>query len=173
MSPLAPLPQGPNQRIRRGKSIKPLAVRSVPQFKPVRRVEYSYSYTKKLEVLLFLDHYRVLATRPLSSVPRHDTSVPPETGYRPPTFKEAAAFYNIPISTLKTWWTQRDSLVAKETERAFIPKWPLLEEALYEAFIQRRKEKRGVSVYWFKREFQTLFVRFYPKIENLFVFSHN
>ncbi len=88
--------------VRKGPPIKRLSQRPIPAgFKAVQRVERTYSYNKKLEVLLFLDKHRVpFQPSETSGRPRQDA---PSTkdGERAPTFKEASEWFKIPYQTIQ------------------------------------------------------------------------
>ena len=156
---------------RRGKKIKTLTERAMCIFKPVQRVERSYSYEKKVQVLLFLEKHQVPINKITVGRPRKDAPTCDTPGYRPPTFHEAADFFKIPLEIIHKWWSQRDKLVNKELYRQYIPQWPDLEAELYKAFQTRRKMNKCVSVGWFRRESRSIFKQLYPAQENLFVFS--
>ncbi len=64
------------------------------------------------------------------------------------------------------------AIISKEETAYWTPHWPQLEEALYAAFIARRKLKRGVSVHWFRAESKKLFTELFPDSTHLFLFSN-
>ena len=145
MPPLIPISSN-LQRRRPGPKPKPLSERNKPSFRQIKRVERSYKDRKRVEVLLFLLKHRVPGTLGENGgIVRKD--LPSLTnGYRPPTFFEASQFFKIPERTIKNWWKSRDKVVTKEDSRAYTPRWPDLEDQLYQNFLARRKENRVVLV---------------------------
>ncbi|KPM45834.1 hypothetical protein AK830_g684 [Neonectria ditissima] len=95
-------PKGPPKK--RGPKPKPLSERVYKAPKPIQRVERSYDPKKKEEVILYLMHHRVYD--PNSNIKAPD-------GHRPPTFREAAAFFGIPSSTIGGWYKNKERLEAK------------------------------------------------------------
>ena len=75
---------------RPGPKPKPLNERLYKPPKPIQRIQRSYSRERKIDVILFREHHRVL-----------DTST---RLYQPPTFEQIAAFWKIPESTIQGWW---------------------------------------------------------------------
>lgn len=84
-------------RKKRGPAPKPLSERKFTLSKPVTRVERSYSKQKRRDVLMFLIHHKVYEPGPLAG----------PDGWRRPKYKEAAARFQIPTSTLGSWYTHR------------------------------------------------------------------
>ena len=130
-----------------------------------------------MQVLLFLEKHHIpddgmKTGRPTKTgQPRKNNSSHDTPGYRSPTFREASKFFKILVTTLQDWWSRWDKLVNKELSCQYLPYWPDLEAELYKVFQARRKEHKGVSVGWFRRESCALFKRLYPTQEKLFVFS--
>ncbi|WYZ35563.1 hypothetical protein EsH8_X_000210 [Colletotrichum jinshuiense] len=101
----------------RGKKPKPIAQRAFISTKPIKRPEQSYSQRKKVAVVMFLEHER----RPIEAGPATrqragDTRLDPANGLRRPTYREAAAHFQIPHSTIVQWYQQRDTIVNPATE---------------------------------------------------------
>jgi hypothetical protein len=78
---------------------KPLSERQYKPPKPIQRIERSYTRERKIEVLMFREHHRVLDTR---------TKLPV---YRQPTFEQTAAFWKIPDSIIQGWWNNQDTII--------------------------------------------------------------
>ena len=110
---------------------KPLNERQYKPPKPIQRIEQSYTRERKIEVLMFREHYRVLDTR---------TKLPV---YRQPTFEQTAAFWKIPDSTIQGWWNNQDTIIGsksgtRQIQTKWICMWLEMEKKLYTKFIQRR-----------------------------------
>lgn len=171
MPPLVEISANKRQRCP-GRTVKLLSERTRSDFKPVHRVERTYSYEKRLEVLQFLQNYWLLDDMPRKGGrQRSNNFTIDKPGYRLPTFLEAAKFFKIPVTTIQAWWKQRDLTVTKQTGHRYSPWWPDLEAELYEAFLTRRKRNEAVTTAWFRRESKDRFRRLYPTQEKLFVFS--
>jgi hypothetical protein len=75
--------------------------------KPVKRLQRSYSREKKIQVLTFLLHHRIVRSR-LAQQPRRRQGASEADAflsvdlltYRDITLKEAAAFFKIPLATV-------------------------------------------------------------------------
>ena len=75
---------------------------TLPQ--PTQRVERSYSKEKKVAILLFRHHHRVLA-------PNRFTY---KLEYRQPTFQECGAYFKVPPTTIGQWWAQKEAILASK-----------------------------------------------------------
>jgi len=144
--------------------------------KPVKRQQRSYSREKKIQVLTFLLHHKVVRSagqqrRRREGASEADASLPVDRLiYRDVTLEEAAAFFKIPIRTAGGWWAQRDTILQRNS-REGIPWWPDLEEQLYERFWERRQQRLVTSMGWFRRESRELFSLLYPESLSVFTFS--
>ena len=129
---------------------KPLLDRKAVD-KPVKRQQRSYSREKKIQVLTFLLHHKVVRSagqqrRRREGASEADASLPVDRLiYRDVTLEEAAAFFKIPIRTAGGWWAQRDTILQRNS-REGIPWWPDLEEQLYERFWERRQQRLITSM---------------------------
>lgn len=91
-----------------GPEPKPLEQRIHKHRKPVLRKEETHSPAKKLKVLMFLYHHKILdntSPKPRSR-PGAPEPIPAENGYyyRPPTYSEASEYFKIPPQTISGWW---------------------------------------------------------------------
>jgi len=76
----------PATRKRPGLKIKAFEARPYKQNKPMRRIERSYPKRRKIDVLLFLTHYRVKDDQKKRSR-GSDTNSSSDAIYRPPTYR--------------------------------------------------------------------------------------
>jgi hypothetical protein len=144
--------------------------------KPVKRLQRSYSREKKIQVLTFLAHHKVVRARQRQQR-RRDGASEADTVlsidvllYRDVTLEEAGAFFKIPVSTIHNWWARREAIL-QNNSREGIPWWPDLEERLYEQFWERRQQRLVTSMGWFRRESRELFTTLYPESSYIFTFS--
>jgi hypothetical protein len=150
-----------------GPKPKPLSERPYKPPKPIQRIERSYSRERKIEVILFREHHQVL-----------DTST---RLYRPPTFKQIAAFWKIPEDTIRGWWNIQNTIIeskfgTRQARTIWICMWPDMEKKLYTKFVQRRAESSIVRRSWFQRWSKKLWKETYlgfDEITTLFVFSNS
>jgi hypothetical protein len=170
---------------RKHRELSPSHSYSLPR--PVKRVERSYSRRRKQDVLLFLFHHRIPKTLNTSEF-IHRSSIPAftnssrilsgledsvEDGFRRPTSKEAAVYFQIASEkTVRKWWESRDRIFGSKIPRSVVPKWPALEEELIKRFTAARNENKIVTVHWFRRVSQQIWEQLYPHISEVFVFSH-
>jgi hypothetical protein len=112
--------------------------------KPVKRQQRSYSREKKIQVLTFLVHHKVVRSRITQQRRRRQGACEADAllsvdllTYRDVTLDEAGAFFKIPVRTIGGWWARREA-VLQNNSREGIPWWPDLEEHLYERFWERR-----------------------------------
>jgi hypothetical protein len=73
---------------------------------------------------MFLYHHRIFD-------PDHHKSI---EGYRRPTQKEAAAYFQVKQQTISDWY-RHDIISIEQEKRAYSPVWPQLEKQLFEDFI--------------------------------------
>ncbi|KAG0636803.1 hypothetical protein HOY80DRAFT_1053436 [Tuber brumale] len=129
-----------NERSHRpGPKPKPLAKRvQVVQARLVLRIEWSYTRSRKIQVLMWIKYYRV-----------HNEATNTAMKLRPPTVDEACSFFKIPRSTIARWTlpevTQKIMLQSGKGSRrdepaTFVCMWPEMEKMLFEAFIVRREQ---------------------------------
>ncbi|KAH6897158.1 hypothetical protein B0T10DRAFT_556996 [Thelonectria olida] len=86
---------------KRGPKPKPLSERKFKPSKPIVRVERSYSKRRKEEVIMWLLNHKV-----------YDPFSPnSKGGIRKPTFREAGQFFNIPFTTLGSWFRNRRKII--------------------------------------------------------------
>lgn len=109
---------------------------------------------------MFLHHHRVFVRR----VTRPDF-------YRPPTHREAPAFFKIPFSTITVWARNKDEIIQGKAPH-YSPQWPLLEQALMDDFHIQRRLGRLLTVGWFKRKAYELFPLKYLDCTAIFTFSN-
>ncbi|OJD32395.1 purine-cytosine permease fcy22 [Diplodia corticola] len=117
MSPPTPTPAAVPVRTRKkpGPKPRPLEQRAFALRKPVTRVERSYSKAKKIEVLMFLQHHRVLRTVNQDFLYR-SMREPAKDPYRRPTFAEASRWFKISNRTIENWWKARDTIAPNLTD---------------------------------------------------------
>jgi hypothetical protein len=114
-----PKPKKIEDRAPRNRDIR-VAKRSIKQ----------YSRRKKIEVLVYLQHHRILC----------------DNGQlRSPTQTEAARIFRIPQQTISDWVRSEQKIVegragSTRTREVRLSRWPLLEEKLYELFLQERDQ---------------------------------
>jgi hypothetical protein len=108
--------------------------------KPVKRLQRSYSREKKIQVLTFLLHHKMVRSRLAQQRRRRQGASEADAflsvdllTYRDVTLEEAAAFFKIPLATVGYWWARREAIL-QDKDREGIPWWPDLEERLYEQF---------------------------------------
>lgn len=127
-------------RLRPGPKIKAFEARPYKQNKSVRRIERSYPKWRKIDVLLFLTHYRVKDDQK-----KRSRGSDPTAHLTPPTYAEDSAFWTIPLKTIATWWMQRDQILASTSDSrmagrvAWICKWEELEKVLFDRFCTCRE----------------------------------
>ncbi|KAJ0135266.1 Peroxisomal targeting signal 2 receptor [Fusarium oxysporum f. sp. albedinis] len=131
--------------------------------KPVRRKEESHPRARRLAVVMFLYHHRIFD-------PDHHKAI---KGYRRPTQKEAAAYFQVKQQTISDWY-RHDIISIKQEKRAYSPVWPQLEKQLFEDFIQLRLQQRAVSTAWFRKRAKDIFTSSVSSEEQavLFTFSN-
>jgi hypothetical protein len=95
---------------------------------------------------MLLYHHRVFD-------PDHPKSI---DGYRRPTQKEAAAYFQVKQQTISDWH-RHDIVLIEREKRAYSPVWPQLEKQLFEDFIQLRIQQRAVSTAWFRKRVKDIF----------------
>jgi hypothetical protein len=144
--------------------------------KPVKRLQRTYSREKKIQVLTFLVHHKVVRARQRQQRRRDGASEADALLsidvllYRDVTLEEAGAFSKIPVTTIYNWWARREAIL-QNNSREGIPWWPDLEERLYERFWERRQQRLITSIGWFRRESRELFATLYPESPRIFTFS--
>jgi hypothetical protein len=155
---------------------KPLSLekRKPPPFKPIQRIERSYSQKKRLEVLLFLQHYRIPIDADWKPHVRQREGYIATDGYRQPTYEEAYAHFKIPFKTISRWWSNRTTILANDAQadRSYTPRWPVLEERLYGLFQEARQANKITTVAWFRRNSKQIWKEIHPDAEKVFVFSN-
>ncbi|KAG6291159.1 hypothetical protein E4U46_001289 [Claviceps purpurea] len=87
------------QKIKKGPKKQRHVDRIYTPSKPVTRVERSYSVRKRETVLTYLAHHRIYDP---------GNRLSPAGGYRAPFAREASKMFNIPASTIQSWWNCRD-----------------------------------------------------------------
>ena len=160
-------------RLRPGPKIKAFEARPYKQNKSVRRIERSYPKWRKIDVLLFLTHYRVKDDQK-----KRSRGSDPTAHLTPPTYAEDSAFWTIPLKTIATWWMQRDQILASTSDSrmagrvAWICKWEELEKVLFDRFCTCREAGMLIQQGWFRRNSQALFKQVYPDSHDIFTFSY-
>jgi hypothetical protein len=131
--------------------------------KPVSRKEESHPRARRLAVVMFLYHHRVF-------VPGHDGA---SDRYRRPTQKEAAAYFQVKQQTISRWWKQ-DLVQIEQEKQPYHPKWPQLENQLFQDFIQLRLQQRAVTTAWFRKRAKDIFLASASsgELAHLFTFSN-
>jgi hypothetical protein len=153
--------------------------------KRVTRDTRPYPRSRQKQVLLFLYHHRIPKT--ISYSERRSTPArinptrvlsgleedPVEDGFRRPTAAEAAAYFQIASTeSVYRWWKNRDSIWKGGMPKFMPPKWPHLEEELLKRFKIARESNKIVTIHWFRRTAQQLWLQLYPHLPDLFVFSN-
>ncbi|KAI8648651.1 DDE-1 domain-containing protein [Fusarium keratoplasticum] len=157
-------------RLKRGPKPKPPSERKSKPFSPLKRKEETHSHEKKVRVLLFLINHRIYDPNANSRGSQRGQLI---DGYRQPYLSEAAKWFLVKKQTIHEWWKQRDKILGiTPKETTWRPKWPELEDELFRRFIQRRSEKKIVTVSWFRTTAKHLFGELYPEHEQLFGFSN-
>ncbi|KAJ0132999.1 Uncharacterized protein HZ326_23936 [Fusarium oxysporum f. sp. albedinis] len=153
----------PAKAAKPGPKIKSIQDRIYKVKKPVRRKEESHPRACRLAVVMFLYHHRIFD-------PDHHKSI---EGYRRPTQKEAAAYFQVKQQTISDWY-RHDIISIEQEKRAYSPVWPQLEKQLFEDFIQLRLQQRAVSTAWFRKRAKDIFTSSVSSEEQavLFTFSN-
>ncbi|QKD57515.2 uncharacterized protein FOBCDRAFT_186614 [Fusarium oxysporum Fo47] len=153
----------PAKAAKPGPKIKSIQDRVYKVKKPVRRKEESHPRARRLAVVMFLYHHRIFD-------PDHHKSI---EGYRRPTQKEAAAYFQVKQQTISDWY-RHDIISIEQEKRAYSPVWPQLEKQLFEDFIQLRLQQRAVSTAWFRKRAKDIFTSSVSSEEQavLFTFSN-
>ncbi|KAI2466459.1 DDE superfamily endonuclease-domain-containing protein [Annulohypoxylon bovei var. microspora] len=170
------------KRKKTGRTHKCVSKRVFSRITPYTRNKPRNSNKKKKDVLTWLVQVRVPLRQSIAVfgyVKPHrqyptDEFEPPETGFRRPTFVEAAAFFKIPSSTVRLWWHRRDDILEGDYNKNGLihPSWPDLEDKLYIAFLERRSQNKAATRAWFKVNAARLFKQLYESdLEAVFVFS--
>jgi len=80
----------------------------------------------------------------------------------PLTYTKAATKFKIQsLNTVSDWWRCRDTIL-NSRKPVFHPRWPRLEEALHQEFINTRKLGKPVRIGWFRHTARKLYSEFYP-----------
>jgi hypothetical protein len=86
--------------------------------KPVKRLQRSYSREKKIQVLTFLLHHKMVRSRLAQQRRRRQGASETDAlltmdllTYRDVTLEEAAAFFKIPLATVGRWWAGREAIL--------------------------------------------------------------
>lgn len=153
------------KRSRPGPKPKPLEHRKYQPGQPTKRIVHRYSREKKIAVLMFLTHHRVLENT--------------KTGfYRPPTQQEAATWFKISQQVISDWWRNKDKILDMKKghyrieNTRWMCEWPEMEKELFDIFLQQRQKGRLVRRGWFRRSARRLFKQYYGSDNiDMFVFS--
>ncbi|KFA80892.1 hypothetical protein S40288_10165 [Stachybotrys chartarum IBT 40288] len=173
LPPLQPI--DPNIRRTRGGRVekqkpgpKPKSLYELPPRAYKERVRPKVHRKKPLraEVLHFLVFHRVYDPQAEFA---HSRAVV-EGHYRAPYFREAQAFFKIPLQTIANWWAKREDFGLSE-HRSWSPRWPQLDETLFGDFLASRQAGKIVITSWFRSQAQSIFKVQNPACENLFTFS--
>ncbi|KAF1970187.1 hypothetical protein BU23DRAFT_601115 [Bimuria novae-zelandiae CBS 107.79] len=108
--------------------------------------------------------------------------VRPAVGWRytPPTAQEVMRKFDwkqYNQSCLSLWWLQRDKIIYEQPARSrkhVVAKrecWPVLEAALYQRFCIARQEGRRITMVWFKRQTDELYMLIYESRCSQFGYS--
>ena len=122
----------------------------------IKRPQKNCSRNRKIEVLMFIHHHRVVLEPsgvgyrlPRVPVGLEITSEKKLNGttiyYRPPTFSEASNFWKVPLRTIEYWWAHQATILEPQ-RKAYLPAWPELEDRLYEVFLATRQAGKLVTV---------------------------
>ncbi|RFU34110.1 hypothetical protein B7463_g2199, partial [Scytalidium lignicola] len=170
------------QRLKKGPKIKPLENRIyTPRIKPITSTRRSYTRERKIEVLKFLFHHKVVVTpSTVYQKPRVRCGMPLEpelvdpfnsiTKYRLVTFEEASQFWKISKSILKRWWSEKEKILAGKAS-VYSPHWPELEKELFEQILTCQKASQIVTVGWIRRTTKNICKSQNPECVTLFTFS--
>ena len=137
-----------------------------PFGKARKEIHRTYTREFKLQVLSFWLHHKI----PIGP-----------TTFRSPTEREVAQRYLVPRTTIQKW-RKPDTMElivngTKNTQRrdngVRACRWPEMEEMLYEAYRQRRDERKSVRRSWLRRTARATFLKAYPAIDvSIFIFSN-
>ena len=166
--------QDPNLQVtprrKRGPKPKPVSERKLRPFAPLERKEETHSHAKQVRVLQFLINHRIYDPKANT---RGSKRVRVVNGYREPYISEAATWFKVDEKTIYGWWSRRDKILGTAaSDPSWRPAWPKLEDELFRRFVQRRSEKKIVTVSWFRSTAKSLFKELYPEHEKLFAFSN-
>jgi len=145
---------------RRGPKPKSVAERKVAIPSQIQRPCRSYSRSKKLQVLNFLQG-QVPSTEVESN-----TGVLIKPASRAPLQDEAAALFQIPQTTISGWLRSSEKILhSSKGERCIknsVPgRWPEMEAVLHQRFLEEREAGRAVRHGWFRRTATQLFQLLY------------
>jgi hypothetical protein len=157
-------------RRKRGPKPKPISERKSRPFAPLQRKEETHSPAKQVRVLQFLINHRIYDPKANT---RGSRRVQVIDGYRQPYISEAATWFKVKEKTVRGWWKRRDKILGIiASDPSWRPFWPKLEEELFRQFVQRRSEKKIITVSWFRSTAKSLFKEVYPEHKQLFAFSN-
>ncbi|KAI8416164.1 hypothetical protein FOFC_03070 [Fusarium oxysporum] len=134
------------KRPKRGPAVTPIQERPYKARKPVLRKEETHPKARRRDVVMFLYHHLIYDPDSWKSV----------NGYRKPFQREAATYFQVPISTISDWW-RHDIINLEREKRSYSPQWPLLEKQLFQEFIQRRAQQEVITTGWFRRRATEIF----------------
>jgi hypothetical protein len=134
------------KRPKRGPAVTPIQERPYKARKPVLRKEETHPKARRRDVVMFLHHHLIYDPDSWKSV----------NGYRKPFQREAATYFQVPISTISDWW-RHDIINLEREKRSYSPQWPLLEKQLFQEFIQRRAQQEVITTGWFRRRATEIF----------------
>jgi len=164
-----PPPAGTRKNVRPGPKPLPLEARSFRQrVGPIKKIRLAYSRARKVEVILFLMHYRV----PISVRVEN-------TQFRQPTYREASIYWKIPQTTIQQWWTARHTIATlggtsgRQRSQRWMCLQPEMEKQLFDTFLDERQKGKFVRRGWFRNKARQQFVKHYgPGVTaNMFVYS--
>jgi hypothetical protein len=124
------------QKKKPGPKPKKIEDRAPRNVRVAKRSIKQYSRRKKIEVLVYLQHHRILC----------------DNGrLRSPTQTEAARTFRIPQQTISDWVRSEQKIIegragSIRTREVRLSRWPLLEEKLYELFLQERDQVSDVAL---------------------------
>ncbi|KAJ0129359.1 ER degradation-enhancing alpha-mannosidase-like protein 1 [Fusarium oxysporum f. sp. albedinis] len=79
---------------------------------------------------------------------------------------QAAKWFLLKKETVRDWWKNRDRILGVVPKQStWKPHWPELEDELFRRFVQRRSEKKIITVAWFRTTAKHLFGELYPEHE--------
>ena len=142
-----------------GPKPKSVAERKVSLPRQIQRPCRSFSRAKKLQVLNFLQ----------GQVPTEvelNAGGLSEPSSRAPSQDEAAAFFQIPQTTISGWLRKSEKIVhsskgARCIKNTGSGRWPEMEAALHRRFLEEREAERAVRRGWFRRMATKLFQSLY------------
>jgi hypothetical protein len=157
----------PSKRARPGPKVTPINERKAAKTTP-GEPRGSYTREKKLQVIRWLQDERNYRRLESKDNTRCRDGLVMISERRPPTNKEAEAYWHIDGDLIAKWWRKRDKTLCQpggsRRDRRDVQTlhYPRLEAELYRLFVNARAKGEPIGQGWFKREASKLHKSYYP-----------